>query len=73
MNAAKKQKVTSRDISPTVNKGVVFLRQDRSEALNCLERMGDGSLPKQQVGVVCPRVAKKCSEIEKITFFLKLR
>jgi hypothetical protein len=59
MNAAKKQKVTSRAISPTVNKGVVFLRRDRNEALNCLERMGDGSLLKQQVGVACPQVAKK--------------
>jgi hypothetical protein len=59
MNAAKKQKVTSRAILPTVNKGVVFLRRDRNEALNCLERMSDGSLLKQQVGVACPQVAKK--------------
>jgi hypothetical protein len=51
MNPAEKQKVTSRDISPIVNKGVVFLRQDRSEAVNCLERMGDESLPKQQTGI----------------------
>jgi hypothetical protein len=48
MNPAEKQKVTGRDISPIVNKGMVVLRQNRSEAVNCLERMGDGSLPKQQ-------------------------
>ena len=59
MNPAEKQKVTGRKISPIVNKGVVVLRQDRSEAVNCLERMGDGSLLKQQVGVACPQVAKK--------------
>tara|TARA_B100001093_G_scaffold308580_1_gene294437 strand:+ start:538 stop:741 length:204 start_codon:yes stop_codon:yes gene_type:complete len=60
MNPAEKQKVTSGDISPTINKGVIFLRQDRNEAVNCLERVDDRSVSKQQPGIAQAKY-RKCS------------